>query len=51
MMTASKHKAGLIAFFLLAGTIGLLLLVHVSSRQQDRCGTQSFDNVSLIKLI
>ena len=50
MKTVPQHQARLIGVLLLAGALGLLLLVCVTYSQQHRCEKESFD-ISLIKLI
>jgi hypothetical protein len=51
MRTVSKQTTGLIATLLLAGVLGLLLLLHVTSRHQESCGTVAPDHFTLINLI
>lgn len=50
MKTVKQHQYRIIALLLLAGTIGFLLMLHVTSSGQQRCDREGFD-FSLIKLI
>jgi ABC-type Fe3+ transport system permease subunit len=43
MRTITKQRAGTIAMLLLAGTVALWLLVHMTSGQQHGCTSQSVD--------
>jgi hypothetical protein len=51
MRTVSRRTTGLIAILFMAGMLGMVLLLHVTSRTEQRCGTVAADNVSMIKLI
>jgi hypothetical protein len=50
MKTDTKQQIRFIGFLFIAGTIGLLLLMHVTSARQQRCERERTD-LSLIKLI
>jgi hypothetical protein len=51
MRTVSRQTTGLIATLIVAGVLGLLLLLNVTSGHQQRCGIVAADNFSTIKLI
>jgi hypothetical protein len=50
MKTVPQYKARLIGVLLLAGALGLLFVLHVTSVEKHRCEKESLD-ISLIKLI
>ncbi len=50
MKTVLQYRSQLIGFLLLAVTIGLLWLMHVTSVAQQRCDMETV-NISLLKLI
>ncbi|MCW3088483.1 MAG: hypothetical protein JWQ78_1869 [Sediminibacterium sp.] len=50
MRTVPQYQARLIGVLLIAGVLGLMLLLHVTSDQRQRCEKESLD-ISLIKLI
>jgi|GEM_PF-1588685 len=50
MKLTSLKKEQSIGLLLLAGTIGLLLLMHVTSAPQQRCEKEIFE-IGLLKLI
>ncbi|MES2006184.1 MAG: hypothetical protein V4450_16825 [Bacteroidota bacterium] len=50
MNPVTKQQSRLIGLLLVAGTIGLLLLMHVTSAPQQRCGGETTE-IGLLKLI
>jgi hypothetical protein len=51
MRTVSRKTTGLIATIFLAATLGVVLLLYVTSGQQPRCDTVDSDNINMIELI
>ncbi len=50
METFHQNKDGLFGFFFIMGIVGLLIFVHVTSTQNNRCEKKS-NSIILIKLI
>jgi len=50
MKTATKQSPHLIASIILAVTLGLLVVMHVTSLREERCARETVD-ISLLKLI
>jgi hypothetical protein len=50
MKTIQQNRAGFFGLLLLAGTLGLLLLVHFTSNRTTRCEKEN-SHITLMKLI